>query len=222
MSRKRNKVVFMAFSLMTACQPIEDRGDAPEVDQTTMLDEVLAVGREVDGSYWDSFSPATEEQIEKIERELQITLPSDFREFYLRVGWNREALPGGGSIYSPEDLIKECATNIFFVTGSRTKGAEWASLEAHEKLWKSNGSENPDPTKFTGEAMNFHGVPLWHLLDVGFDGIGATINVYTGPADPPFRFCKIHQSELSHTASSFYEGLLKHLREELGEDPEAE
>ena len=142
------------------------------------LDEVISTGLKIDQDYWKSFTPVSQNEIVGIEKSIEAKLPLDFKEFYSQVGWNGEVLSGGGGILSPERMVAECSQNISFVTGSLLQGNEWASEEEHEIFWKSNGKLNPKPEKFTDAVMNFYGVPLWHLLSVGFDGIGSAINVY--------------------------------------------
>lgn len=222
MDRKLLKCAYITIAVVSACTPSEEDSHPRTMKEIYTLEDVLVVGGQVEKGYWASFTPASEENIEQIERVIGAALPEDFREFYLKVGWNTEALPGlGATIYSPEDLIKGVSTPIYFVTGSRMPGKEWATAEEHEELWKSNGNANPNPDEFTDEVLDFHGVPLWSLLQIGHDGIGSALCVYTGTDDnPPFRFCAIHQSELYYKANSYFEGLIKHLRSDLGEDPE--
>lgn len=108
------------------------------------------------------------------------------------------------------------------MTGSRTPGKEWASLEDHRELWISNGNDNPNPEKFTEEVLDLNGVKLWDLLKVGYDGSGASLNLYVGDSPASFQFCTIHGASLPETADSFLAGLLAHIHSEIEARDEVE
>lgn len=181
------------------------------------LEEIIQLGEALDSDYWTQLTPASPQDLEQIESCLEIELPEDFKEFYTEIGWGLFPEPYGGGIDSPDEIISDVSVPIYFVSGSRTPGEEWASVEAHERLWISKGRLNPDPKRFTREAMDLEGVMLWDLLSVGWDGTGGHHNICVGEEAGSYEYCMIHQSILEFSEKSFYAGFLRHLKS-LAED----
>ncbi len=178
------------------------------MESGVMLSHVLATGeREIGPECWSGFTPATAAEVEKIECELSITLPADFKEFYLNIGWGE--YPNVGWIDSPADLVQEPYMPIYYLTGSMVPDAEWASLKEHNEFWLSNGQKNPAPEYFTGEKLSLDGVMLWDLLSIGTNPCGGMYHIYVGSDSPSYRYCMIYQCNIDFKESSFYEGMLR-------------
>jgi len=177
------------------------------------LEKVIATGKEVEDDFWSDYTPVSDEDLGRIESSLNISLPEDFKDFYRRVGWGDS--PGGIRIASPDYIISECSVPIYHVSGSYFSGDRWANLEEHKALWISRGAVNPNPERFTNEAMDLEGVKLWDLLAVGSDGCCGAFHIYTGDESPVYHFCMIHSSNLEYTSDSFLEGFLRVLHDEL-------
>lgn len=118
-------------------------------------------------------------------------------------------------MYSPDYIISECSAPIYHVTGSFFAGDPWANLEEHKALWISNGATNPNPNRFTNEALDLEGVKLWDLLEIGSDGCCGAFHIFTGDVPATYRFCMIHSSVLEYTSGSYLEGFLRVLQNEL-------
>lgn len=155
----------------------------------------------------------SDEDLERIESSLSIWLPEDFKTFYRRIGWGDSSC--GISMYSPDYIISECSAPIYHVTGSFFAGDPWANLEEHKALWISNGATNPNPNRFTNEALDLEGVKLWDLLEIGSDGCCGAFHIFTGDVPATYRFCMIHSSVLEYTSGSYLEGFLRVLQNEL-------
>lgn len=157
--------------------------------------------------FWEGFKPASEDELQAVERYLGRKLDGEFREFYRTIGYG-EFPNCGGQFDSPATLIQDVAVPIYFVTGSSSPGEEWATSEQHTKLWLSRGQENPNPKKFTNKALTLGGVKLYDLLQFGSDGCGCYHQLYVGPAPAPLRYCLLMDSEeIENRANTFSEGL---------------
>lgn len=156
--------------------------------------------------FWSRFQPAQEEQLQAAEHQLGRTLDPEFREFYRTIGYG--AFPMFGEFYKPEQLIAGVGPAIYFITGSLTPGDEWASLEEHTRLWLSRGQDNPNPVRFTEDALTLDGVKLYDLLQFGSNGCGCYHQLYIGPEPAPLRYCLLTDSqEMEDRATSFSQGL---------------
>lgn len=175
----------------------------------SLIPKVVEAGEKVCGQYWHDFTRIGLDEIAHAETALSIQLPADFKEFYTEVGCGTFPRDYGGCIYSPNDLIQFCANPIFYITGSRTPGQEWASEEQHRQLWISNGQDNPAPSRFTEDELTYEGVRLWDLLQVGEDGCCGYLQLYVGPNNPDFGCCLLHEGIVQFSTPTFAEGLLQ-------------
>ena len=182
--------------------------------ESTTLHRVRAKGMEIEDDFWSPFTRATEIEINRIESTLRIQLPEEFKEFYRCIGWG-DSPSGDLRIKTPNDLIDDCSVPIYHVSGSYFAGGRWANLEEHRSLWISRGDDNPNPEKFTSEAMDLKGVKLWDLLMVGDDESAGTHNLYVGPNPGAYQYCMIHCSDVLYYANSFHEGILLTFNEVL-------
>ncbi len=159
--------------------------------------------------FWSGFKPASESELRKAEAELGRKLDPEFREFYRKVGYG-DFPSFGGQFLAPDELILGAGPAIYFITGSLTPGAEWASPEQHKRLWLSRGAENPDPRRFTDEVLTLDGVKLYDLLQFGSNGCCCYHQLYVGPEPAPLRYCLLTDSqEMEDRTASFSEGLEK-------------
>ncbi len=159
--------------------------------------------------FWSGFKPASESELRKAEAELGRKLDPEFREFYRKVGYG-DFPSFGGQFLAPDELILGAGPAIYFITGSLTPGAEWASPEQHKRLWLSRGAENPDPRRFTEEVLTLDGVKLYDLVQFGSNGCCCYHQLYIGPEPAPLRYCLLTDSqEMEDRAASFSEGLEK-------------
>ncbi len=159
--------------------------------------------------FWSGFRPASEQQLRVVEQQLGRELDPEFREFYRTVGWGSFPDRCGG-FNEPDHLLLGAGPSIYFITGSLFPGKAWATEEQHTRLWLSRGRENPNPLKFTEEAMTLDGVKLYDLLQFGSNGCCCYHQLYVGPEPAPLRYCLLTDSQtMEDGASSFSEGLEK-------------
>ena len=167
-----------------------------------------AITKPLGSDFWSGFRPASESELRSAERQLGRKLAPEFREFYRTIGYGD--FPKFGQFYAPDELIAGAGPAIYFVTGSLTPGKEWASLEQHTRLWLSRGRENPDPMRFTDDALTLEGVKLYDLLQFGSNGCCCYHQLYVGPEPAPLRYCLLTDSqEMEDRAASFSEALEK-------------
>ena len=159
--------------------------------------------------YWADFRPASEEQLRAVEQQLGRELDPEFREFYRTVGWGRFPEYRGG-FNEPDELLLGTGPSIYFITGSLSPGAPWATEEQHTRLWLTRGRDNPAPQKFSEEVMTLDGVKLYDLLQFGSNGCCCYHQLYVGPEPAPLRYCLLTDSQtMEDRAASFSEGLEK-------------
>jgi len=166
--------------------------------------------------FWSRFTPATESELRCAEKQLSRRLDPELREFYRTIGYG--AFPQYGQFYAPHDFIHGAGAAIYFITGSLSPGAEWATEEEHLKLWLSRGRVNPDPLRFTDDILTFDGVKLYDLLEFGSNGCSCYHQLYVGPTPAPLRYCLLTDSqEMEDRAATFSEGLWKILQFQLND-----
>jgi hypothetical protein len=158
---------------------------------------------------WAGFQPATELEIEALESAISRSLPDDFRQFYSRIGYGPWPESYGGDIYSPEDFLQTVGAPLYFVLGSLFPGDEWGTREQHAQLWLSKGLSNPAPTKFTPEALMYHGVKLIDLLQIGTDGCAGYQMIHLGSPSPIGYMVIPESGEPELVCASFKEGILR-------------
>ncbi len=158
--------------------------------------------------FWGGFTPASEQELRSAEAQLERKLDPEFREFYRTIGYG--GFPEWGQFVAPSELILGAGPAIYFITGSLSPNEEWASPEQHTELWLSRGRKNPDPDRFTEEAMTLDGVKLYDLLQFGSNGGCCYHQLYVGPEPAPLRYCLLTDSqEMEDRAATFSEGLEK-------------
>jgi hypothetical protein len=157
-------------------------------------------------SLWSAFTKATPGDLLEIEGSIRRPLPEDFRSFYQRIGYGPWPNRRGG-IYSPRDIIATIAAPIYFALGSLFPGAEWATEAQHRELWLSRGTTNPDPHKFTEQALTFHGMSLLDLLQIGTDGSGGYQMLNLSDSSP-IKYLVVYEStEIDMPSPSFRAGI---------------
>jgi hypothetical protein len=156
--------------------------------------------------FWSQFRPASERELRTVESDLGRTLDLEFREFYRTIGYG--AFPRFGRFSSPEELLLGAGPAIYFITGSLSPGKEWASPEAHTRLWLSRGRENPDPGRFTDQALTLEGVKLYDLLQFGSNGCCCYHQLYVGTEPAPLRYCLLTDFQtMEDRSATFSEAL---------------
>jgi hypothetical protein len=156
---------------------------------------------------WAKFTPATSRDIAVIEQSIRRPLPKDFRRFYHSIGYGAWPDPYGGGIYLPSHIIQAIGVPIYFALGSLMPGNEWASQDEHRELWLTQGDTNPDPTRFTRAALEFHGMSLPDLLEIGSDGSGGYQVLNLAETSPIKYLIMYDGTEMELGAGSFREGI---------------
>jgi SMI1 / KNR4 family (SUKH-1) len=163
--------------------------------------------------FWAGFTVATENELRTVERKVGRKLDPEFREFYRTIGYGRFHDKHGcfwGLFCSPEELVYDVSCPIYFITGSKSPGREWATDEQHTQLWLSRGKTNPNRKEFTEDVLTLNGVKLYDLLQFGNNGHCCYHQLYVGPDPAPLRYCLLTDSqEMEDRSSSFSEGLQK-------------
>ena len=156
---------------------------------------------------WSEFHPVGEQEVEALELELGRSLPIDFKEFYKKIGYGRWPDKYGGGIYSPEEILEVVGAPIYYVLGSLFPGNEWASAAEHRKLWLSRGDFNPNPQLFSTNSLEFNGMNLLDLLQIGSDGSACyqMLNLSKSSATKYVLICESTEVEL--VAESFRDGI---------------
>ena len=156
---------------------------------------------------WSEFHPVREQDVEALEVELGRSLPIDFKEFYQKIGYGRWPDKFGGGIYSPDEILEVVGAPIYYVLGSLFPGKEWASAAEHRKLWLSRGGFNPNPQRFSTKSLEFYGMNLLDLLQIGSDGSACyqMLNLSESSANKYVVICESTEVEL--VAESFRDGI---------------
>src|SRR6516225_10435510 len=78
------------------------------IGEGNWIDEVRKVTTKLDPSYWSHFRPVAQDEMERLEQEINRSLPQDFRLFWAEFGAGE--FPGrfGGNIYTPEEIFLCC------------------------------------------------------------------------------------------------------------------
>lgn len=159
--------------------------------------------------FWSDFRPASMSQMQDVENTLGRELDPEFLEFYCTIGYGPFPRRCGG-FHSPEDLVLGAGPSIYFITGGLSPGQEWASAEEHARLWLTRGQENPDPKRFTEEALTLDGVKLYDLLQFGSNGCCCYHQLYVGPVPAMLRYCLLTDSgEMEDRSLTFSEAIQK-------------
>jgi hypothetical protein len=169
--------------------------------------------------FWSGFTPGTEADVRQIETRIQRKLDGEFCEFYRAIGHgNFRNKQGYGGIYTPDEIVQGMANPIYFITGSMTPGAEWASLDRQIELWLSRGQSNPDPTRFTEKVLTLDGVKLYDLLQIGSDGMCGYHQLYVGLEPAPLRYCLLTEvQEMEDRTMTFSAGVEAIIRRQISE-----
>lgn len=179
-----------------------------EIGCVGWTDVVRSLTAPLGSAFWSSFRPASASDIQRIESSIDRKLPGDFIEFYRTIGYG--SFSKGGKIYSPDEILASLGAPIYFVLGSLTPGKEWCSEEAHRRLWLSRGIENPEPSRFTGQALTLNRVSLLDLLQVGSNGCSCYHQIHVGPEPRRIGYCLLTESQtLEDEAPNFSRGLVK-------------
>lgn len=137
-------------------------------------------------AYWDGFVPTTEAAIRLSESELNRKLPTDYKQFLLRIGPGR--FPQGvlGGFDPPEDLVANSPRPIWTTVD---RAAARASDREYEKFYISRGSYDPFDGQVTDSMLRHDGVSLFDLLQIGSDGSCCYHQLWVGEGTPPFGYC---------------------------------
>jgi hypothetical protein len=180
-----------------------------KIGATSWVRDLKQMTEPLGRDYWADFRPASEQQMRAVEQQLGRELDQEFREFYRSVGWGRFPDSLGG-FNEPDELLLGAGPAIYFITGSLSPSAPWATKEQHTRLWLSRGRDNPNPEKFSEEVMTLEGVKLYDLLQFGSNGCCCYHQLYVGPEPAPLRYCLLTDSQtMEDRAASFSEGLEK-------------
>jgi hypothetical protein len=164
-----------------------------QIGSSNWVQELMAKSAPLGNDFWSNFRKVNGGELVQLENAIGRKLPEEFKEFYRLVGCG--SFPLGGSFESPVEIASSLAAPIFFVTGSMTHGAEWASHEDHKKLWLSRGQSNAAPQRFTEDSLTLDGVKLYDLLQFGSDGCCCYHQLYVGPQPAPFCYCLLTDSQ---------------------------
>jgi hypothetical protein len=186
------------------------------IGATGWLNELGDLTEPLGHDCWSNFRPASEGEMRTFELKVGRTLDPELREFYRTVGYGSFPDHIGGGFYSPSEMLACLGAPIYFITGSLSPGKEWASPEAHTRLWLSRGRENPNPSRFTDKALELEGVKLYDLLQFGSDGCCCYHQLYVGPEPAPFRSCLLTESQtMEDRSATFSEGLERIIAHQL-------
>lgn len=177
-----------------------------KIGKGTWVEEIRYYTAELNPDYWAGFRALNSVEIGRIERDTGRNLPEDFKEFLRVFGCGRFPEPYGGDIYSPEEFIHGSHGHLFMILGS----SKWASDEEQRRLYVTRGAYNPNPTKYTSEALLFEGVDLLDLLQIGTNGLAGYYQIYVGQKPGRLGYCLLTpEPSLEDEAPSFSEGLKK-------------
>ena len=176
---------------------------------------LLERSKSLGGEFWADFRPVTTPEIDSIEIQIGRQLDSEFKAFYEAIGYG--SFPGGGNIYSPQDILACVPNPIFFVCGSLFSSEAWATEEEHRKMWMTRGRFNPAPERFTSDALQLHGIFLYDLLQFGSDGACCYHQLYVGPEPAPIRYCLLtpegNAEDLLPSFSAASEGIIRRVED---------
>jgi hypothetical protein len=176
------------------------------IGQGNWADEIRYYTTDLNPDYWARFRPLAAEQVAEVERTVGRKLPEDFREFLRVFGCGSFPEPYGGDIYEPEDFAHGCHGHLFMILGS----SKWASRDEQRRFYVTHGAYNPAPDKYTGEALEFEGVNLLDLLQIGTNGLCCYHQVYVGDKPGSLGYCRLTPEQtMEDAAPSFSEGLKK-------------
>ena len=115
-----------------------------------------------------------------------------------------------GGVHAIDELVSLTAQSIYYPVGS----AGWVSDEAHVDLWISRGARNPDPSRFTPEALVVEEFFLLDWLQVAWDGSCGAYYVYMGDEPTAHRCFLYIPGQVERRFDSFSEGIRSFLNEE--------
>lgn len=174
------------------------------VGEGAWADEIRYYTRELNPDYWASFQPLSRRDIDAIERSVGRPLPEDLREFLRIFGCGAFPEPYGGIIYSPDDFAVACHGHLWMVLGSDS----WASDDEQRRFYVSRGTFNPNPKKYTQEALSFGDLNLLDLLQFGTNGLACYHQIFVGERPGRIGYCLLTpERTMENEAPSFSEGL---------------
>jgi hypothetical protein len=143
---------------------------------------------ELSPNFWVDFEAVSLQEIERLENVLQRDLPGDFKLFLTTFGCGNFPSPFWGGFFTPREVIDGCAGPLFMLLGS----GSWASHEDQRRFYVTRGTFNPAPDKFIATVINYAGVDLLDLVQVGYDGMSCYYQLICPAAsDSRPGFCKI-------------------------------
>jgi hypothetical protein len=173
-------------------------------DKPDWIDAVKSWGEQLHQDYWSHFKPVRESEIRACEDQLKRTFPPDFRAFLVNVGSGPFPERFGGAIYSPAEIWEGCPGPLWMLLGS----TDWASPEEHRRLYATRGAFNPAPDRFTKETLNYQGVSLFDLLQIGSNGSCCYHQLCLGSAAGNFGYCLLTpEGTIEDKEPSFTDGL---------------
>ncbi len=164
---------------------------------------------EIDHHYWADFSPACARELDALENKINRRLPADLRLFLTSFGSGGFPARHGGQIHSPEEMCEGCIGSILMACGR----AKNVTNEQLKRFYILRGEQNPDPSNYTTERLNQHGVSAFDLLQIGSDGCCGYHQVYVGAEPRPFGYGLLHETEMYDVLPSFSAGLCKILND---------
>jgi hypothetical protein len=174
---------------------------------------LISVTKELGETFWNRFTPASSEELERLEIRINRKLPEDFKEYYRQIGFGAFER-GGNVLFSPKDIFECLGAPIYFVLGSLIQGSEWATEEEHRDLWISRAKINPNPKLFTEDILTLDGAKLYDFLQFGADGNCCYHQLYLGTDPAPFGYCLLTDSgTIEKKTSSFSVALMQMIEE---------
>jgi len=174
------------------------------IGEGSWADEIRYYTRELNPNYWKAFRPLDSQEIQKVERSVGRSLPEDFKEFLRVFGCGAFPEPYGGLIYTPDQFVRGCHGHLFMVLGS----SSWATEERQRHFYVTRGAANPNPLKYTREALLFEGIDLLDLLQFGTNGLASYHQLFVGGITGGLGYCLLTpERTIEDEAPSFSEGL---------------
>jgi hypothetical protein len=166
--------------------------------------EIRYFTHDLDKGFWLDFHPVSTSEVARIETETNRKLPGDFKEFLRVFGCGGFPLKFGGDISNPEELILGCHHHLWMVLGS----ADWVGAEEQLGFYVTRGTYNPNPAKYTGDALFFDDLNLLDLFQIGTNGMGCYHQIYVGEKQSNFGYGLLTpEITMEDASSSFSEGL---------------
>jgi len=174
------------------------------IGRGSWIQEIRYYTTQLNPQYWARFGPLKSAEISLIEKEVGRRLPEDFKEFLRVFGCGRFPSAFGGDIYNPAEFVHGCHGHLYMMLGSNA----WASDDEQRQFYVTHGAYNPAPARYSHEALDFEGVDLLDLLQIGTNGLAYYHQIYVGDQPCAMGYCMLTpERTMEDAAPSFSEGL---------------